>query len=99
MKWSTSRENKSLGFPTRACLAIGLQAPRLYFFSILNSTVHEISTAHKIKISTNQDVSCFKSLRCCIFPANKCQNANSCWHVNINEQDKFRAQLSMRKVL
>ena len=27
------------------------------------------------------------------------KNANNCWHFNINEQDKFRAQLSMNIVL
>ena len=26
----------------------------------------------KTKISTNKEVSCFKSLRCCIYHANKC---------------------------
>ena len=54
---------------------------------MLNSTEHEISTAHK-------EVSGFKSLRCCIYHANKCLNANNCWHFDIYEQDKFRAQLS-----
>ena len=46
------------------------------------------------KIPTNKEVSCFKSLRCCIYHANKCLNANNCWHFNIDEQDKFPAQLS-----
>ena len=36
---------------------------------MLNSTEHEISTAHKTKMPTNEDVSCFKSLRC-IYHAN-----------------------------
>ena len=48
----------------------------------------------KSKIPTNEEVSCFKPLRCCIYHANKCLNANNCWHFNIYEQDKFRAQLS-----
>ena len=48
----------------------------------------------KTKIPTNEKVFCFKSLRCCIYHANKCENANDCWHFNIYEQDKFRAQLS-----
>ena len=39
---------------------------------MLNSTEYEISTAHKSKIPTNEEVSCFKSLRCCIYHANKC---------------------------
>ena len=37
--------------------------------------------------------SCFKSLRCCI------PHANNCWCFNIYEQDKFHAELSMKKVL
>ena len=42
------------------------------------------------KIPTNVDVSCFESLRCCIYHANKYTNAN----FNIYEQDKVLAQLS-----
>ena len=30
----------------------------------------------KTNILTNKEVSCFKSLKCCIYHANKCQNAN-----------------------
>ena len=30
----------------------------------------------KTKIPTNEEVSCFKSLRCCIYYADKCKNAN-----------------------
>ena len=41
-------------------------------FFMLNSTQHEISTAHKTKIPTNEEVSSVKSLRCCIYHANKC---------------------------
>ena len=53
--------------------------PRGYkTFFMLNSTEHEISTAHKTKILTNKEVSCFKSLRCCIYHADKCLNANNC---------------------
>ena len=33
---------------------------------------HEISTAHKSKIPTDKEVSCFKSLTGCIYHANKC---------------------------
>ena len=29
-------------------------------------TEHEISTAHKNKMLKNKDISCFKTLRCCI---------------------------------
>ena len=43
-----------------------------------------------IKISTNEKVFCFMSLKCRVYHA----NANNCWHFNIYEQDKFRAQLS-----
>ena len=32
---------------------------------------------------------------CCIYHANKCLNANNCWHFNIYKQYKFRAQLSL----
>ena len=35
-------------------------------------TEHEISTAYKTKIPTNEEVSCSKSHRCCIYHANKC---------------------------
>ena len=48
----------------------------------------------KGKVSKNKAFSCFKTLRCCIYPANKCENANNCWNFNIYEQDKFCAQLS-----
>ena len=36
------------------------------------STKHEISTAKKTKIPTTKEASCFKSLRYCIYHANKC---------------------------
>ena len=44
---------------------------------------------------------CFKSLKCYIYHANKCKNANNCWNFNIYEQDKFRTQLTwvLKKVL
>ena len=65
--------------------------PRGYkTFYMLNSTEHEIQQSIKAIMLTN----CFKSLRCCIYHANKCLNANNCWHFNIYEQDKFCAQLS-----
>ena len=31
----------------------------------------------KTKTPTNKEVSCFKSLKCCIYHANKCENANN----------------------
>ena len=39
---------------------IWLQGYKTFF--MLNSTEHEISTAHKTKLPTNEEVSCFKSL-------------------------------------
>ena len=48
----------------------------------------------KTKIPKNEEVPSLKSLRLCIYHANKCSNANNCWHFNIYEQDKFCAQLS-----
>ena len=76
--WTSTRETGPGGYQT---------------FFMLNSTEHEISTAHK-RIPKSEDVSCFKSLRCGIYHAYKCLNANKCWHFNIYEQDKFLAQLS-----
>ena len=56
--------------------------PRGYeTFLMLNSTEHEISTAHKTKIPTNKETSCFtcfKALKCCMYHANECYNANNC---------------------
>ena len=47
--------------------------PRAYkTLFMLNSTEHEISTAHKTKMLKIKDVSCFQTLRCCIYHANKC---------------------------
>ena len=40
---------------------------------MLNSTEHEISTVQKkTKIPTNEEISCVKSLSCCIYHADKC---------------------------
>ena len=39
-------------------------------FFMFNSTENEISTAHKIKVPISKEVSCFKSLRCCIYHVN-----------------------------
>ena len=48
----------------------------------------------KTKITINKELSCFKSLRCCINHANKCLNAIDCWHnFNIYEHDEFYARL------
>ena len=53
---------------------------------MLNSTDHEISTAHKTNIPTNKEVSCFKSQMLYL-------SYNS-WHFNIYEQDKFEHEKS-----
>ena len=42
------------------------------FMLTCNSTEYAIPTAHETKIPTNEVLSCFKSLRCCINRANKC---------------------------
>ena len=48
------------------------------------------------KISTNSVFSWAQiSLKCYIFPAHTCQNANNCYHFNIYEQEKFHAKLSV----
>ena len=41
------------------------------------------------------------SLSDVVYNANKCKNANNCWHFNIYEQYKFLGfvKLSMKKVL
>ena len=53
---------------------------------MLNSTEPKFQLLIKTKILTNKEVSCFKSLKCCIYHA--------FWHFNIYEQDKTSAQLS-----
>ena len=63
-------------------------------FSCSTQLYMKLKLLIKTKIQTNEEVNCFKSLRCCIYPANKCKNANNCWHFNSYEQDTFRAQLS-----
>ena len=63
-----------------------------------------LSTAHKTKIPKNEDVSCYKSLRYCIYHAKNVKmptivgilTFNNVWHFNIYEQDIFRAELSCR---
>ena len=51
----------------------------------------EIQMLIKTKMLKNKDISCFQTLRCCIYRANKCLNANNCWHFNIYEHDTFHA--------
>ena len=54
-------------------------------FFMLNSTEYEILIADETKgrMVKIKKFSCFKTLRCCIYTANKCLNANICWHFNI----------------
>ena len=42
--------------------------PRGYTtFFMINSNEHEISTAHKNLSTENEEVYCFRPLRCCLF--------------------------------
>ena len=50
-------------------MGAGPEAIKLF---TLTSTEHEILSAHNNKIAENKDFSCFKTLRGCILPANKC---------------------------
>ena len=43
----------------------------------------------------NKDLPFFRTLKCLIYPANKCLNVNNGWHFNIYEQDKFHVQFSL----
>ena len=45
--------------------------PKVIILSVLNSNEHALSTAHKTKIPTDEETSCFEYLRCCIYHA-KC---------------------------
>ena len=74
------------------CIKTGPEVIKL--FSCSTELSMKFQLLIKTKIPANKEVSYFKSLRCCIYHANKCLNANNCWHFNIYEQDKFRAQLS-----
>ena len=40
----------------------------------------EISSANKAKILKIEEFFLLKTLRGCIYPANKCSNANNSWH-------------------
>ena len=57
--------------------------PRGYkAFSMLKSIEHETQLPIKSKMVKNKDCSCFRTLRCCMYPAHKCLNASNCWHLN-----------------
>ena len=47
---------------------------------MLNSTEHEILTAHKNQILKNKDFACFQTLRCCMHHADKCYNTKLAQH-------------------
>ena len=52
---------------------VNLNSPQGYKqIFMLNSTEHEISTTHKIWNTDKRGVSGVKSLRCCIYHADKC---------------------------
>ena len=70
----------------------GPEVIKLFSSSTQLSTTFQLPI--KTKILTNEEITGFKSLRCCIYHANKCLNAKNCGYFNIYEQDKFRAQLS-----
>ena len=60
----------------------------------------ELSVKFQMLIKTimlkNKDISCFQTLTVDVvfIMLINVKNANNCWHFNIYEQDKFRAQLS-----
>ena len=53
----------------------------------------QLSTKFQLLVETKipiyEEVSCFKSLRCCIYHADKCENASNCLHFNIYEHVIF----------
>ena len=54
----------------------------------------EIAIDIDIDIDKMKGIFRCESLKPDIYPANKCLNANNCWHFNIYKQDKFLPQLS-----
>ena len=61
----------------------------------LNSTEHEISTAHKkLKYRQMKKFLAFSLSDVVFIMLINAKNANNCWHFNIYQQDKFCAQLS-----
>ena len=59
---------------------------------------NRLSTRFQLPINSkmvkDKDCSCLRTLRCYMYPAYKCLNANNCWHLNNYEQDEFHTQLS-----
>ena len=75
-------------------LTDGFQPPKaIKLFSCSTQQDMKIQLLIKAEIVKNKDVFLLKALRC-IYPANKCKNANDYWYFNIYEQNKFHAQLS-----
>ena len=76
-------------------LNLNRPGPRGYkTFSCSTQLSIDIQKLIKSNMLKNKGFSCIRMLRCCFYHANKYWNANNCWHFNIYEQDKFRAQLS-----
>ena len=71
---------------------IGLEVIKLFSCSTQLST--KLQLLIKTKMLENKDFSFFRALRYFIYPANIFLNANTSWHFNIYEQDKFCALLS-----
>ena len=58
---------------------------------MLNPTMDEISTVYK-NIKAKTKILAIK-LSDDVYHANKCKNANNCWHFNIYKHDKLHTQL------
>ena len=58
----------------------------------------KLSTNFQLHIQTKmlkgKEFSKFQTLKRFTYHADKCQNANNCWHFNIYEYDQFYDQLS-----
>ena len=52
--------------------------PDVITFSCLTQRSTKFRLLIKTKIPTTEELTCFKSLRCCIYHAYKCLNANNC---------------------
>ena len=64
---------KCYGHAAVTCMSTYEPCMRSYkTFFVLNSTETKFQLLIKDNILTNKEVSCFKSLRCCINHANKC---------------------------
>ena len=63
-------------------------------FSYSTQLSMEFQLLMKTKMLKNKDFSSFQAVLWYINHSDKCLNANNCWHFDIYEYDKFRAQLS-----